>query len=610
MSINQTDQPSFDVKAFLASLPELPGVYRMLDAVGTVMYVGKAKSLKKRVASYFQKTLSSPRIALMVGQIAAIDITVTRSEAEALLLENNLIKRLLPKFNIVFRDDKSYPYLRLTRDAFPCLTFYRGLPDRKAEYFGPYPSAAAVRSSLQLLQKMFRLRTCEDSVFSNRSRPCLLYQIRRCSGSCVGKIDLANYAEDVRMATLFLRGKAQDVLQVFNQRMQDAAQAFAFERAAIFRDQIQLLNKLRDRQYVSGVISEDLDIVVCVQQGHRCCINLAMVRTGEHLGDKAFFPQNAEQMEVVEVLSNFLCQHYGQHPVPRRILVNLELAEEVCADLALLAGREVPVGLPRGEQAKAWVAMAEKNGYLAIAAKQSVLQVQTERLEALREALQLNELPCRIECFDISHTQGEFAVASCVVCQNGEMRRSDYRRFNIRNITAGDDYAAIHQAVYRRYEGLLEGKGVYPDLIVIDGGAGQVGVAVKAMLELGFSDIPLLGMAKGEGRKAGLEKIVFPVSLPAREPLQLSPDHAGFLLLQEIRDEAHRFAVAGHRAKRAKPRRESQIEGIPGIGVQRRRQLMAHFGSLAGVRDATVEQLCSVAGISPKLAEIVFNALH
>jgi excinuclease ABC subunit C len=603
-------QAEFDAKVFVANLPELPGVYRMLDRAGQFLYVGKAKSLKKRVSSYFQRTASSPRIALMIAQVASIDITVTRSEAEALLLENNLIKRYAPKYNIVFRDDKSYPYIELTRDAYARLGFYRGTPDQRAEYFGPYPSSSAVRSSLHFLQKMFRLRTCEDSVFANRSRPCLLYQIRRCSGPCVQKIDPASYAEDVRMATLFLEGKGQEVIRALAARMEEAAASMAFERAAAIRDQIQLLGKIRDRQYVSGVPGEDLDIIVGIRQAGLLCVNLAMVRSGEHLGDKAFFPQHGEEWETGEAVGDFLRQHYAQHPAPQRILVNVDVGEDTIADLALLARRDLPVTTPRGEQARAWIGIAEKNATLAIAARRSATQVQAEKLAALSEVLHLDLPPRRIECFDVSHTQGEATISSCVVCQDGEMRRGDYRRFNIRDIAAGDDFAAIHQAVSRRYAGAAKGEAVCPDLILIDGGAGQVGAAMKALAALGLTGIPMIGIAKGEGRKPGLEKIVFPTSPSQREALQLPPDHIAFLLLQEIRDEAHRFAVAGHRAKRAKPRRESLLEGIPGVGGKRRKNLIAHFGSLAGVREATLEQLTSVPGISARLAEQIYQALH
>ena len=598
---------SFDAKSFLQTLPELPGVYRMIDRADNVLYVGKAKSLKKRVSSYFQRTLSSPRIALMVSQIARIDITVTRSEAEALLLENNLIKRLAPKYNIVFRDDKSYPYIQITREAFSRIAFYRGNPDRKADYFGPYPSAASVRNSLHVMQKLFRLRSCEDSVFANRSRACLLYQIKRCSGPCVGHIDAASYADDVRLARLFLGGQAQDLMRQLTAKMESAAERLAFEQAAVIRDQIQMLGQLRNPQYVTGVISEDCDIVAGVSDSGQLCIVLAMVRGGEHLGDKVIFPQHAEAWDVADAVGDYLRQHYAAHPFPARIICNLPIAQEVIDDLKLLADREVPLAPPRGDQQRAWVGMAEKNGALALVARRSTSKAQAERLEALREVLQLDELPARIECFDISHTQGESPVASCVVCENGAMKSGDYRRFNIRDVTPGDDYAAIAQAVRRRYEGLNEDEGRTPALIVIDGGRGQLDAAMRSLVEIGQAELPIISVAKGDGRRVGAEKIVFPGD---RLPLQLPLEHRGFQLLLEIRDEAHRFAVAGHRSRRAKPRRESQLEEIAGVGGQRRKQLIARFGSIAGVREATIEELAALPGIGRKLAEQIYQALH
>ena len=597
----------FDAKALLATLPDLPGVYRMIAGDGQVLYVGKAKSLKKRVSSYFQKALPSPRITLMVSQIEQVETTVTRSEAEALLLENNLIKALTPRYNIVFRDDKSYPYILITRQEFPRLGFFRGTPDRHGEYFGPYPSASAVRDSLQLLQKTFRLRSCEDSVFANRSRPCLLYQIQRCSAPCVDIIDADAYAEDVRMAQLFLSGRSQEVVHALTRRMEEASAALAFEQAALYRDQIQSLARVRDRQFVSDVSSEDVDVVVAIQERGVLCVNLAMIRGGQHLGDKPMFPEHGAAWTAAEALGGFLVQHYAAHPVPDRLVVNCEIDDEWAGDLAALAGRPVPIQAPRGDGQRAWVTMAEQNARLAILARQSSEAAQVRRLEALRDALGLADVPQRIECFDISHTQGEAPVASCVVYQNNGMRRTEYRRFNIRDIAPGDDYAAMRQAVSRRYDGLVEGEGVRPDLILIDGGAGQLGVALAALADLGLTDLALLGVSKGEERKVGLEKLV----LPGREhPVQLPPDHPALHLIQEIRDEAHRFAVAGHRARRAKVRQHSQLEGVAGVGAKRRRALIAHFGSLQGVREATLEQIANVPGVSRKLAEQIYRALR
>jgi excinuclease ABC subunit C len=601
----------FDAKAFLATLPDLPGVYRMLDASDQVLYVGKAKSLKKRVASYFRENVSSPRIGLMVAQIARVETTVTRSEAEALLLENNLIKSLAPRYNILFRDDKSYPYIVVSHDKFPRLGFFRGSTDKRADYFGPFPSSTAVRESVHLLQKMFRLRTCENSVFSNRSRPCLLFQIKRCSGPCVDLIAPEAYAQDVQMASLFLQGRQQEVMGRLTASMEQAAAALAFEQAAVYRDQIQSLRHVQDKQYVESNRGEDVDIVAAVEEGGLVCVNVAMVRGGRHLGDKAQFPSNATDSSATEVLAAFLHQHYLGHPIPTRILLNLPLPDdEVAAALGELAGRPVPVLEPRLTMQRIWVEMAEQNGRLAIGARRSTLSLQGQRLDALYATLGLETVDgkeARIECFDISHTQGEATVASCVVYQGDGMRRSEYRRFNIKDVTPGDDYAAIRQAVMRRYEKVASGESVAPSLILIDGGKGQVGSAASALEELGLSHLPMLGVAKGEARKPGLESLIFP---DGREPLQLPPEHPALHLIQEIRDEAHRFAISGHRAQRGKTRRTSRLEEIGGVGPKRRKALISHFGGLHGIADAGVDQLTAVPGISRELAEKIYAALH
>ena len=601
----------FDAKAFLASLTELPGVYRMLDAEGTVLYVGKAKNLKKRVSSYFRENLPSPRIAHMVERIAHIETTATRSEAEALLLENNLIKSLNPRYNILFRDDKSYPYIVLTRDAFPRLGFFRGNPDRKAEYFGPYPSAWAVRDGMQTLQKMFRLRTCEDTVFANRSRPCLLYQIKRCSAPCVGHITAEDYARDVQLAAMFLHGRQQEVIKRLSRAMEEASARLAFEMAAIYRDQIQSLRQVQEKQYVSSAKGEDVDIVVALREAGQLCVNLAMVRGGQHLGDRPQFPANAGDSTPADAVAAFLQQHYAVHPAPVRILVSPPPTEEEGGDnanlLAELAGRAVPVLEPRSVVHRTWVEMAIQNARLAIVARNQAAAQQEQRLAALQAALELSEPLQRIECFDISHTQGEATVASCVVYQGNGMKKADYRRFNIRDIAPGDDYAAMRQAVSRRYDKVAAGEGTAPDLIFIDGGKGQVGAAYGVLADLGLGGLPLIGVAKGEARKPGLETLVFPDD---REPLQLPPEHPGLHLIQEIRDEAHRFAITGHRAKRGKARQTSRLESLPGIGPARRKALVAQFGGLPGVLAASPDQLAAVPGISRELAERIYAALH
>ena len=602
---------TFDPKSLLATLTELPGVYRMIDAEGKVLYVGKAKNLKKRVASYFRDNHPSPRTTLMVAQIAKVETTVTRSEAEALLLENNLIKSLAPRYNILFRDDKSYPYIVISHDRFPRLAFYRGATDRNADYFGPFPSSSAVRESINLLQRMFRLRTCENSVFGNRSRPCLLYQIKRCSGSCVDLISSEDYARDVRMASMFLQGRQQEIIGQLSEAMDRAASELAFEQAAIFRDRIQSLRRVQDRQYVESAAGEDADVVVVIEEGGMRCVNLAMVRGGRHLGDKPHFPSNAGDSTAQEVLTAFLLQHYSAHPIPARIFVNLDLPDSEAANaIEALASRPVPIAQARRTVHKVWIDMAEQNGRLAIIARRSQVARQESRLDALREALGLEsdeEREIRIECFDISHTQGESTVASCVVYQGDGMRKSEYRRFNIRDIQAGYDYAAIRQAVFHRYEKVGSGDSPAPSLILIDGGKGQVGSAAAALAELGLSYLPMLGVAKGESRKPGLETLVFP---DGREPVQLGAEHPALHLIQEIRDEAHRFAVSGHRLRRGKTRKSSRLEDIEGIGPKRRKALIARFGGLQGITDAGIDQLSAVPGISRDLAEKIYAALH
>ncbi len=602
---------AFDAKSFLATLTELPGVYRMLGEDGAVLYVGKAKNLKKRVSSYFRDNLPSSRIAHMVAQIAAIETTATRTEAEALLLENNLIKSLAPRYNILFRDDKSYPYIVLSRSAFPRLGFFRGNPDRKADYYGPYPSSWAVRDSIHLLQKMFRLRTCEDTVFANRSRPCLLYQIKRCSGPCVDLVTPEDYAADVQMAAMFLSGRQHEVHRRLTQAMEEASARLAFEQAAIFRDQIQSLHQVQEKQFVSSSRGEDVDIVVAARESGLLCVNLAMVRGGRHLGDRPFFPSNAGESSPAEAIAAFVRQHYASQPAPARLLVSPAPADdegdETAAALADLAGRAVPLGEARTLTQKAWVEIALQNARLAILARSQAAAQQEQRLAALQEALGLGDAIARIECFDISHTMGEATVASCVVYDDNKMKKSDYRRFNIKDIQPGDDYAAMRQAVSRRYAGLANGEGRAPDLILIDGGKGQVASAWAVLADLGLTHLAMVGVAKGEERKPGLETLIFP---DGRAPLQLPAQHPALHLIQEVRDEAHRFAITGHRAQRGKARKTSTLESLPGVGPARRKALVARFGGLPGVLAASVEQLAEVPGISREMAEKIHSALH
>jgi excinuclease ABC subunit C len=601
--------PAFDPGEVVANLPHLPGVYRMLTATGEVLYVGKARNLKKRVASYFQKTGSlAPRIQFMMAQVGGLETTVTRSEAEALLLENNLIKSLSPRYNILYRDDKSYPYIVLTGHRFPRLGFHRGTLDKAHRYFGPFPNAGAVRESIQLMQKIFRLRTCEDTVFANRSRPCLLYQIKRCTGPCVGLISESDYAEDVKSAELFLQGREDEAVDRLEDRMHRAAAEQAYEKAAAYRDQIRSLSKVRETQFVTSSRGVDADIVALAATGGLICVNLVMVRGGIHRGDKSFFPQNAQERDEQFALEAFLAQHYVNREVPPAIIVNRPVEAAALEELlSQQAGTRVQINAnPTGER-RIWLRMAEKNAELAIAQRLAAHATQETRLTALQQALGLAENVRRIECFDISHTMGEAAVASCVVYDNSALQPGEYRRYNINDVEPGDDYGAMRQVLDRRYRKIVEGEGKLPDLILIDGGKGQVSTALEVLAEVGLSDLPMIGVAKGEERKAGLEQLFFP---DRNEPLRLASDHPGLHLIQQIRDEAHRFAISGHRNRRAKTRNRSSLEEIGGIGAKRRQRLLSRFGGLKGVASASVEELAQVDGISTELAEKIYQQLH
>ncbi len=586
----------FDAKSFVAGLPNLPGVYRMLGARGEALYVGKARDLKKRVGSYFHKQASSPRIQMMLSQVASIEVTASRSEGEALLLENNLIKSLAPRYNILFRDDKSYPYLTVTGHEFPRLGFHRGAKDRQNRYFGPFPHAYAVRESIQLLQRVFRLRTCEDTVFENRSRPCLLHQIHRCTAPCTGLISAGQYAEDVANAVLFLEGREDDVIRGLSDKMSAAADAQHYEKAAAYRDQVRALSRVQARQYVESNRGVDADVVACAIEGGIACVNLVMIRGGRHVGDRSFFPSNAEGATAGEVVAAFLEQHYLDQPLPA-LVVTSEPVELENANV---------VNPSHGER-RVWLEMACKNAQLAIGQRVRDRATQEGRLQALREALGLPESVQRIECFDISHTMGEATVAACVVYDRQQMQKSEYRRFNIHDVTPGDDYAAMRQVLSRRYERVNAEAGKVPDLVLIDGGKGQVSAAKAAMVELGMNDIAVVGIAKGPERKPGLEELI--IESEART-LQLPPSHPGLHLIQAIRDEAHRFAIVGHRARRGKARMRSMLNEIPGIGAKRRQALIEHFGGLRGVQAAAIDDIAKVEGISRPLAERIYRHLH
>ena len=586
----------FDAKGFVAGLPNLPGVYRMLGKDGEALYVGKARDLKKRVASYFNKGAHGPRTQVMLTQVCAMEVTATRSEGEALLLENNLIKSLTPRYNILFRDDKSYPYLMVTGHRYPRLGFHRGAKDRKHRYFGPFPHAYAVRESIQLLQRVFRLRTCEDTVFENRSRPCLLHQIQRCTAPCTGKIAPEPYADDVANAMLFLEGKEDEVIRGLTDKMQRASEGRHYEQAAIYRDQVRTLARVQARQYVESNRGVDADVVACQIEGGIACVNLVMIRGGRHVGDRSFFPANAEGADAPEVVTAFLEQHYVDQPAPPLV---------VTSDPVEMEGLEV-VNPSHGER-RIWLDMARKNATLAIAQRVRDRATQEGRVTALREALGLPEGAGRVECFDISHTMGEATVASCVVYDRQQMQKSEYRRFNIRNITPGDDYAAMRQVLERRYARVTAEAGKVPDLILIDGGKGQVNIAAAVLRDLGLHQACVVGVAKGPERKPGLEELI--IESESRS-LQLAPSHPGLHLIQAIRDEAHRFAIVGHRARRGKTRTTSMLNEIPGIGAKRRQALIEHFGGLRGVQAAAIDDIAKVEGISRPLAERIYKHLH
>ena len=600
-------ESSFDHKIFLRSLTPGPGVYRMLNARGEVMYVGKAKNLRRRVGSYFTRA-ANRRIASMVAQIRDIEITATHTEAEALLLENNLIKEHKPRYNVLLRDDKSYPYLFLSDEEFPRLAFHRGARRSKGRYFGPYPSASAVRETLQLLQKLFPVRQCEDSYFRNRSRPCLQYQIQRCTAPCVGFVKPDSYWQDVRDTELFLEGKASDVIERWVRKMEAASERLEYEEAAHLRDQIGALRSVQEKQYVSGERG-DLDIVAVAAEGAVACVQLFYVRQGRNLGNKSLFPRSGDGAEPSEIISAFIAQHYLGRAVPQQILVNVEPEDKAVLEesLSLQAERKVTIqSRPRGERAR-WLKMAVDNAALALASRLASAGSARARLGALQTALGLVDLPQRMECFDISHTQGDQTVASCVVFVDGAPSKADYRRFNIAGITPGDDYAAMRQALDRRYKRVLAGEGRLPDILLIDGGLGQLAVAGDIMAELGVDGVLLLGVAKGPDRRPGMEQLFL---LGRSAALILPADSPALHLVQQIRDEAHRFAITGHRQRRGKAKKRSVLEDINGIGPKRRARLLKQFGGLQGLSRAGIEDISTVEGVSEKLAQEIYAAFH
>ena len=598
----------FDPKPILKNLPNLPGVYRMINVTDEVIYVGKAKDLKKRVSSYFNKNLPSPRTRMMVSHVIKIETTVTHNEAEALLLENNLIKGLMPRYNVLFRDDKSYPYITLTSDEFPRLAFHRGVQKKLSQYFGPFPNTMAVRESIQLLQKVFKLRTCENTVFANRSRPCLQYQIERCTAPCVDYISPDDYAHDVNHAAMFLEGKTNEVMNVLGGKMNTAAANQEYEMAVVFRDRMQALRQVQAKQFVSDFSVNDADVIAVASNKGGHCINLVMIRGGRHLGDKSYIPKNSQDAELVETIEAFISQHYSHQNTPPLIVCGVEFdAKEIEQALSEQANRKVRIQTNVIGDKRVWLKMAQTNAELALTQQQQTTSNQAARLLALREVLNLSENIERFECFDISHTMGEATVASCVVFDKGDLQNGEYRRYNITGITPGDDYAAMRDVLTRRYKKVAAREGKRPDLVFIDGGKGQLGVAIEVMQEVGLEDILLIGIAKGEDRKPGLETMIFS---DTGEMLNLPTDNIGLHLLQQIRDEAHRFAITGHRAKRAKARMRSSLEDVDGIGAKRRKALLTRFGGLDGVKNASIDELAQVDGVSKNLAEKIYEQLH
>ena len=605
--------PEFNSKEFLPTLTSRPGVYRMLDESATVIYVGKASNLKNRVASYFAKTHDSPKTRALVGQIRDIIVTVTHTEAEALLLENNLIKEHKPRYNIVFRDDKSYPYLYLSTDQdFPRLSFYRGARRGKGRYFGPYPSASAARKALNLVQKLFQVRQCEDTFYRNRSRPCLQYQIKRCTAPCVDYISREDYRAEMQLAILFLEGKNEQVIDALLKPMQAASDAQEYERAAQYRDQISNLRKIQQQQHVTAPKGE-LDIIACGMHAGAACIQIFYIRGGLNLGNRAFFPRHGKNDSAEEITGAFISQFYlsgrVEKQVPPLILTSHKTPEQDILETVLSdrSDRKVRISTSRRGEKGIWLNMAMENAVLALKHRQSQKQNHAQRLELLREELGLEDAIERIECFDISHTGGEKTVASCVVFGQEGALKADYRRFNIEKAAPGDDYAAISEVVERRYTRVKKEEGKLPDLILIDGGKGQVSSAMTVLRELQLEHLPLLGVSKGPTRKAGEERLILS---DGRRERSLPPASAALHLIQEVRDEAHRFAISGHRQRRQNSRKRSPLEAIEGVGSKRRQQLLRHFGGLQGVARAGVEDLAKVSGINKNLAQKIYDNFH
>ena len=602
-------ESGFDIKNFLKNLTKRPGIYKMLNNKGEIIYIGKAKNLKNRVSSYFRATTASPKQQAMVVKITAIEVTVTHTEGEALLLESQQIKRYKPRYNICLRDDKSYPYLFISSyHDYPQITFHRGAKKRKGKYFGPYPSAGAVKETLKLLQKIFPIRQCEDSYYKNRTRPCLQYQIERCTAPCVGLIDKTSYAEDLNNTVLFLEGKGRLLIDQLIEKMEIASNNLEFERALIYRDQITRLRTVLEKNFVHGE-KGDVDIIACASKAGVACVQVFFIRNGQNLGNKVFFPKITDDYTPLYILQAFIPQYYLERQVPFELIVShvfeeIDLLEEVLSNQvehSVIISNNV-----RGERQK-WLQMAQMNAENSLLSKLADKQGLYARYLSLQEELSCIELPKRLECFDISHTQGEQTVASCVVFDLDGPVKSAYRRFNIEGITPGDDYAAMYQAVYRRFKRLKKGEHLVPDILFIDGGKGQIGEAQKALAELEVNNVMIVGVSKGSDRKAGMEKMIV---VDQDQPVDISTGASALLLIQHIRDEAHRFAITGHRQRRAKAKKESMLESIIGLGPKRRQILLKQFGGLQGVSNAGIDALSGIDGISKQLAQRIYDNFH
>jgi len=597
-----------DLKKEIKKFPSLPGIYRMINDKDEIIYIGKAKDIKKRVTSYFGKNHASPRTKMMVSNINSIEFTVTNTEAEALILENNLIRNHMPRYNVIFRDDKSYPYLKISGDQYPRISFHRGAQKKDQNYFGPFPNSPAVRDSIKLLQKVFLLRTCENSVFKNRSRPCMEHQIQRCSAPCVNLISEEDYREDIEQAMMFLNGKDAKVINSLSEKMNIFSQNNEFERAAVFRDRIQSLRQVRLKQFVSDFSEDDADIIAIEEKDGVFCVNLVMIRNTKHLGDKSFFPKGIAENTDNNILEIFIAQYYDEKSPPPVVIIEKKVNKGLLEKFFELKNyKKIKIITRLTNEKRMWMEMAKKNALIAISQKSNETLSIKNKIEAFTQLLNIPSNKNRIECFDVSHMMGEGTVASCVVFDKNGIQKKDYRRYNIKNNKPGDDYAAMQEVLERRYKKIVDTDGIKPDVILIDGGKGQLGIAVKIMKQLSLDDIILVGVTKGEKRKSGAETL----HIANGDILEnIDINNMGFQLIIQIRDEAHRFAITGHRARRKKARFTSSLEEIEGIGQTKRRNLLVYFGGIQGIKEADVRELLLVEGINVKLAENIYNHFH